>query len=157
MPTIVIGRGEDGRLDGITEPARKAYAKWKKIIKEIGVGESISFSYRVARSGPFHRRHFAMLNVVFENQEQFADEEMFRKWVEVGAGYCDLLPGPGGKMVAVPKSIKYEALDQTEFEEIHAKVFAFLRSQRACQFLWPDVGWQFSSDSVDRWLEDFYQ
>jgi hypothetical protein len=97
----------------------------------------------------------AMLGAIFDNQEQFANTEDLRKWIEVGAGHCQLVPGPDGKPVALPKSIAYDSLDDTEFYEHHVKVLAFLRSKRATRFLWPAVGDDAAAAAVDSILQDF--
>lgn len=106
MPTVTLFLDDNGKLNGISERDRKAYAKFLQRAKNLG-NESISFSWSEPRSGPYHRRFFAIINTLFEGQEQFDDPDMFRKWLEVGAGYCSFVPGPTGKMCAIPKSISY--------------------------------------------------
>ena len=155
MPTIEITRLATGKIGGVTEKDQKAYAKFHKRFEELGPHESLVFSWKEPRSGPFHRRHFAMLNALFNAQEQFLDESQFRKWMEVGAGYADILPGPKGKPVAVPRSIAYDKLDQAEFEPIHNAVFAFARTRYATQFLWMHLTSQQQADMVEAILGDF--
>ena len=157
MPTVTLTIDERGKPAGLTERDAKAYGKFVKRLREMGRAESITFSWREPRSGPFHRRHFAIINALFEAQEQFTDADHFRKWVEVGAGYCDLLPGPKGKAVAVPKSIAYERLDQAEFEHLHDAVMAFLRSKHATRFLWPHLSDEQGGEMVDAILREFEQ
>lgn len=139
MPTVTLHRGQDGKLAGHTDKDARAYAKFRKRIETLGPRETLSLKWTEPRSGAFHGRHFAMLDVVYQAQEQFADPDQFRKWAEVGAGHCDFVPGPNGRMVALPRSINFETLDQAEFEPIHEAVFTFLRSEHACRFLWPHL------------------
>lgn len=154
MPTIEI-TAENGKIVGVDDKAQKAYAKFRARLESLHNGESLIFSWKEPRSGPFHRRHFAMLGAVYNAQEQFTDETQFRKWMEVGAGYADMLPGPKGKPVAVPRSIAYEKLDQVEFEPIHQAVFAFARSLYATRFLWPQLSDAQQAEMIAAILAEF--
>lgn len=155
MPTVTITKGNDGKAAGLTAKDDAAFSKFRLRMQNLTPQESITFTWREPRSGPFHRRHFAMINALFESQEQFDDGDHFRKWLEVGAGYCDLYPGPRGKPVAVPKSIAYEKLDQAEFEPIHKAVFDFVRSEHARRFLWGHLEDEQSYAMVDAVLREF--
>lgn len=155
MPSIHVTKDNEGRICGVSEKDNKAYGKFIRRLQELTNQTSMKLTWSEPRSGPFHRRHFAMLNVVFENQEAFDDEDHMRKWLEVGAGYADLVPGPDGKPVAMPKSISYDSLDQAEFEPIHKAVFAFLRTEYACGYLWPGVSYDVAYGTVDAMLREF--
>lgn len=66
-------------------------------------------------------------------------QNQFRFWVEVGAGHCEFVPGPSGRMVAIAKSIAWHRLDEAEFEIHHRKVIDFIRSDHFQRFLWPHL------------------
>ncbi len=136
MPTVTITRNEYGKLDGFDEADKRGYARLKKVLAALMPNTTLVLKFWVPRSPKFHRYHFAILGALFKAQEQFADEDVMRKWAEIGAGYCQLVPGPKGKMCAMPLSISYEKLDDVEFQEHHAKVKQFLRSVHATRFLW---------------------
>ena len=136
VPTIILHMNENRQLAGITARDQRAYEKFKQKIKELGDG-SMTFSYRLPRSGPFHRRFFAIVNSLFEAQDAFKDIDMFRKWLEVSAGYAKFVPMQSGEICAIPDSISYDRLDQSEFQEISEKIFDFIRSEHARRFLWP--------------------
>ena len=154
MPTITLHADKNGKLAGISERDGKIFAAFLHRIKNLG-HNSITFSWKEPRSGPFHRRHFAMINSLFEGQEQFEDQDMFRKWLEVGAGYAEFCPGPTGKMCAIPKSIAYDKLDQQEFQEVHEKTFQFARSRHALGFLWPHLSELEAENMVSALLGEF--
>lgn len=146
MPTVSLTRDDaTGHLVGVTPKDNRAYGKFLERYRSLTSKGSITFSWKEPRSGAYHRRHFAILARLFDAQEQFEDEDVFRKWLEVGAGYAVFAPGTDGQMVAIPKSISYESLDQAEFEPIHEAVMAFARSAYARSYLWPHL-----SDS-DSW------
>lgn len=136
---VVLHLDPRGKLAGIDEKNERAYSRFRTRIEKLRPGETLSFEFRIPRSPRFHRLHFAMLHAIFECQEVYDDPEHMRKWLEVGAGHCDILPGPNGTPVAIPRSIAYEALDDTEFHGVHESIKAFLRSPRAYRYLWPHL------------------
>lgn len=155
MSEVLIYKDETGKLAGFGEKGARQYARFLKAVRELEIGEMLSFNYRVPRSMKFHRLHFAMLKELFDAQEQFNDAEQFRKWTEVGAGHCDFVPGPKGRMVALPKSISYESLDDEEFASVHENTKAFLRTVHARQFLWPHMEPDQSAEMVQTLVEQF--
>lgn len=154
MPTVTLISTPDGKLAGLTAKDDSAYQRFIARIRALG-GSCITFSWKEPRSGRYHRRHFAMLAALFEAQEQFADADQFRKWLEVGAGFCDFVPGPKGRMVALPKSISYDRLDQVEFEEVHGAVMSFIYSEHCRRFLWPHLSDGESWDMIESALGEF--
>ena len=155
MPDVLLTKDERGQLAGYGDKGARAYRKFRDAIHDLEIGAFIKFSYRVPRSPKFHRLHFAMLKTFFDNQEQFSDDYQFRKWTEVGAGHCDFVPGPTGRMVAMPRSIAYEALDDEEFHDVHMGVRNFLRSEHARRFLWPMASNSETWNTVDLLLMEF--
>lgn len=154
MPTVTLTR-EDGKLAGATDKDKRAYAKWHDRIKTMGPRDSLVFSWKEPRSGPHHRLFFSKVSALLDIQEQFDDPDTLRRWLTVGAGYCDLVPGPNGKAVALPQSIAYEKLDEVEFRELHRKIDDFLRSPHATFFLWPHLTPAQQSEMVDVFLRGF--
>lgn len=156
MPTITLTKDVDGRLCGVTEADNRAYQRFVVRCVDMTSDDCIKFSWVEPRSGPYHRRHFAMLHALFQAQEQYDNPEHFRKIGEVGAGYADMLPiGPEGTMVAVPRSISYEKLDQIEFEPIHKAVFDWYMSEMGLKVMWPHLSWQQAYDLAGSVLREF--
>ncbi len=127
------------------------------MLESLVPGECVRLAFWIPRSPQFHRRHFALLGAVFEQQEQFADREQFRMWVQVGAGHCDFVPGPKGRMVALPKSIAWHKLEDTEFAAHHAAVVEFLRSAHCIGFLWPQLNQAERQQTIEAVLMEFEQ
>ena len=154
MPAIELTKDIEGRLVGVTEKDQRAYVRFLDRCIALTKEESIKFEWKEPRSGKYHRRHFAMLNALFEQQETFTDDEVFRKWGEMEAGYFDTLPGREGPQ-KIPKSIAYDKLDQLDFEPLHKAVFSFYRSEYALMVMWPQLSWQKAMDKIDSVLLEF--
>lgn len=155
MAEVVVVRGNDGKLAGLGEKGERAWAKFSAAVKKMEIGETLKFSWWAPRSPGFHARHFVILAAVFDAQDQFLDAEKFRMWAQVGAGFCDILPGPKGRAVAIPQSIAWDKLDDVEFAEHHAAVIAFLRSAHATRFLWPAMTDLQGDDMMETLLREF--
>ena len=139
MSNIVVCMGNDGKLQGFGEKGARAWARFMRMLTGLRPGDTVEFSWHEPRSPGFHKRFFAKLNGLFEMQEQFEDVDRLRAWITVGAGECDFVPGPTGRMVALPKSIAWHKLDETDFRELARKVDDFLWSPHAQAFLWPHL------------------
>jgi hypothetical protein len=136
MAKIRITRNREGKIEGASEADRKAYVKFRARVMALEAGEILSIEAKAPRNPELHGWHFIILDAVFEAQEQFEDERVFRKWVEVGAGHCDFVPGPKGRMVALPRSIGWDEMEDLDFQEHHEKAVNFLRSPDCTRFLW---------------------
>lgn len=156
MPEIVIVRQEDmqvteadkdatrrvifSTVDGLGEINRKRWRRFWSTLMRMEPGEMATIRTHKARSGPFHRRHMAMEQAVFEAQERFTDfERGFRDWLKVGAGHCTWFPGPRGAVFPVPKSISYAEMEEGEMRDFHESAVAFLRTEHAGKTLWPHL------------------
>lgn len=157
MSKVILHINECGKLAGLDERNERAYARFRNKIGKLRPGQTLSFEFRIPRSERFHRLHFVMLTAFFKCQEVFTDSERMRKWLEVGAGHCDFVPGPDGELVALPRSIAYEALDDAEFHEVHESVKAFLRTPHAYRYLWPHLDDERGEEMVESILCEFEQ
>lgn len=157
MAEIVLTKADDGKLHGMTEADERRWAKFRTTVVGMQVGDTLRASFKLPRSPKFHRRHFAILAALFRCQEQFIDADKFREWVQIGAGFCDVYPGPKGKPMAVSKSIAWEALDDADFAEHHQAVIEFVRSAYFTRFLWPALSDIEGDTFVNAVLQEFEQ
>ena len=152
MSELVIFKGADGKLDGWGEKGRRAWAKWRKIVGELEVGETLQFTYKLPRSPRHHRFFFARLAELFAMQERFDSEERFLDWLKVGSGHADLMPGRDGVPCAVPRSISWASLEEQGFIEFTRAMNDFLWTPYAQEFLWPHLTPERRHDMVDAWF-----
>jgi len=88
---------------------------------KVPIGADIKCEYVKTRNLKNHKRYFAFIKILFDSQEKFKDENVFRKYLEVRAGYG--IPAVIGdvKMI-MPDSIAYDRLDETEFKQVFSRV-----------------------------------
>lgn len=137
MSKVILRIDERGKLAGLDDKNERAYARFRNKVSALQPGDTIAFEFALPRSGRMHRFHFALLGAFFEAQAVFDDPDEMRLWIEVGAGFCTFMPGPDGQLVAVPKSIAWHRLEESDFREHHLKVIQFLRSPLCYRQLWP--------------------
>lgn len=155
MSSVVLVKGDDGKLQGHGDKGQRAYGKFRRRVEAMQPGDTLHFDWREPRSLPHHRLFFAKLNALLDMQEQFDTEDKLRAWLTVGAGYADFVPGPNGRMVALPQSIAFDKLDEADFADLHAKVDAFLWTDHARRFLWGHMTDEESYRMVQTLVEGF--
>ncbi len=155
MTELVITKGQDGKLEGLGEKGRRAYSKFRDMVDGLAVGETVWFAFRLPRSPQHHRYFFKKITGLFERQELFQDFDRFMDWLKVGAGFCELLPGPGNQLVAIPKSLAWEKLEEQDFTEFHRALTDFLWTEQPQAALWPQLTAEQRYVMVDRWHRDF--
>lgn len=99
-----------------------AYNSDYETAKKISLNEPIEFEFTKKRNVKFHRKFFALLNLVFENQEQYNNIEHLRKDLIISAGYYDLRYNIDGVEIREPKSISFAKMDELEFSEVYNRV-----------------------------------
>ena len=155
MTTMVIIKDETGKLNGLGKRDQKAYARFRKLIQKLESGEIFTLNFWFPRNRKLHGLYFVMLTQVLNAQEQFDDVDKLRCWLTVGAGDCEFYPGPNGRIVAIPKSINFQSMDDEEFGDHLKRVKEFLRSDRAQLFLWPHLKPMQASEIVEGLLQGF--
>ena len=92
----------------------------------MGASEII-FDYSKKRSAGNHRRFFAFINKTFDIQDHYENVDIWRKILEMKAGFFDLVITEKGKPLYLPKSISWDKVDEVEFKDLFNKVVnAFL-------------------------------
>jgi hypothetical protein len=127
-----------GHLSGATEKDTKAWYRFCRELNESGSGEYFSLKLERQRQGWFHRKHMGLISTVFKSQERIKDFEQFRLWLKVGSGFVDWMAGPTGGVFPVPKSIAFDKCSEEEMRDFHDNVTAFLRTEHAAKYLFPD-------------------
>ena len=126
-------------IRGLDEVNDKRWRRlWSRIIKG-EVGEVFHLENIVDRSGPYHRRHMAMEQALFDRQDQWATLTSLRDWLKVGAAWGEFTLNARGVMKFVPRSTAYDKCSDDEMREVHAAMLAFLRTPGSQRRLWPHL------------------
>ena len=155
MSKVVITKDGAGKLRGFDEASERAYAKWRRMVAELPVGQTLSFSWRMPRSPEHHGLFFHKLRSLLGRTEAFDSLDHLRYWLVMGAGYCDFVPGLDGQPNAIPRSIDFETLDEAEFCELHQAVQRFLWTAHAQRTLWPALDAEQQYRCMESFVEEF--
>lgn len=88
-------------------------------------GRHVMATVKQPRNLVFHRKYFALLGTARSMIDAEYTEEQFRALCTVGAGHCDFVEGDKG-LVAIPRSISFASMDQTEFERLYSDTLTFI-------------------------------
>jgi hypothetical protein len=70
------------------------------------------------------------LNIGFENQDTFQSFDIYREYVLIAIGFCEIFILPNGIPNYKAKSISYEKLpDNNEFEVVYNDTFTFIANK----------------------------
>lgn len=142
-------------VDGLGEQHQRRWRGLWNRMWNLEPGEAMDISTNQERLGWYHRKHMAMEQTVFRNQERFEVFRPFRDWLKTGAGFVDWYPGPKGGVIPVVKSISYASLEQAEMEAFHADAVQFLRTEHAQKILWPHLSPMAAAEMMETILADF--
>jgi len=99
-----------------------AYNSDYELAKKVPLNEPIVFEWSKPRNLRFHKKFFALLNMVYENQEQYNNIEHLRKDLTISAGYYDLRFNIEGVEIQEAKSISFAKMDDLEFSEFYNRI-----------------------------------
>jgi hypothetical protein len=112
MSTPLFFKKDWSRLVPADDAASAALAKIKH-------GDEVQVEIKRPRNIRHHRKFFALMQLVYQNQEHYDSIDHLIAALKTAVGHCDLVPGKGGVMIALPKSIAFAKMDQTAFDEFY--------------------------------------
>lgn len=143
-----------GTIDGLGDQGKRQWRRFFSGLLRLQPGELITIRTNKPRSSPFHRRHMAIEQQLFDAQERFEHFDQFRNWLKVGAGFVDWCAGPKGGVIPIPKSIAFDKLEDDEMRQVHEDMVAFLRGPHAPKYLWPALKDR-AGDAMEAVLAEF--
>lgn len=90
----------------------------ERFLSRIKNGALVEIEIRQPRSLGLHRKLFALMNVVYENQEECKSLDELVDACKLGIGHCSLVETNQGVM-KVPKSLSFEAMDNAAFADLY--------------------------------------
>ena len=101
---------------------KTAYESDHEQAKKIKIGEPYEYEYKKTRNILFHRKFFALIKLVYDNQEQYQNIEDLREDLTVEAGFYRITYNLHGEEIKKAKSINFSSMDDTEFSELYSAV-----------------------------------
>ena len=116
------------KADGSFLPA---YDEDHETLKKIKMGEAIEVSWTKLRSVKNNGRFHAMLNCTIQNMpesipDRFSNKEYLRGELLIQTGYCEWRTSLGGNPYPIPKSMRFDSMDEVEFDVLYSLVSAFI-------------------------------
>ena len=89
------------------------------------VGQELMASFKRPRNLAFLRKYMALLGEALPMADTEYNPEQFRAICTVGAGWCTYVERKG-KLIAIPKSMSFANMDDTEFERLYQATITFI-------------------------------
>lgn len=91
----------------------------EETIERMKQGEVVAATIRRTRNPGHHRKFFALLQAVYENQTRYPTLEGLLDAIKIGTGHYRVTEALNGDFVYQPLSISYGKMDQTAFEQFY--------------------------------------
>lgn len=90
-------------------------------LQSIKDGEILTASLRRARNPRHHAKLFALLNVIFPQQDRFTTLTELLNAIKMATGYFEHGKTIDGIPYCIPKSIAFASMCQTDFEQFYER------------------------------------
>lgn len=90
--------------------------------KKIKIGELYMYEFKKPRNIQFHRKFFALINLVFQNQDLYTNMDHLRNDLTIRSGHYDTHFDMDGIEVFSAKSISFASMDDHEFQDFYNSV-----------------------------------
>lgn len=77
---------------------------------------------RKARNVQHFRKFYALMTLVFQNQERYTSLDELVDVVKIYVGWCDIMETASGEKVYRPRSLSFSRMDQIEFDGFYGRV-----------------------------------
>lgn len=98
---------------------RPADEKAAELLRGMPMGEVVRVKITRPRNVAHHRKFFALLNLVYQNQERYESLEHLLVALKISVGHFETVVMPSGQIIYTPKSIAFHNMDQGQFEQFY--------------------------------------
>ena len=99
-----------------------AYDSDYEKMKRIKAGDLLECEIRKPRNYGFHKKFFALVQMIFQNQEHYNNIDDLREDLTIAAGYYVKRENLKGEPIKKAQSISFAKMDQDEFNEYYSRV-----------------------------------
>jgi len=97
-----------------------------ELLSKLEVGQSYLAEIKKPRNILFHRKFFALLNLLFDNQDVHDDIDELRSDLLINIGCYKEKPNLDGEVIKTPLSISFSKMDEVEFSKMYEKSKTFI-------------------------------
>ena len=91
-----------------------------ELARKIKIGDVYRFQYSKPRNYEFHKKFFALMDLVFQNQDNYTDRNELREDLIIEAGFWfEKTNYITGEVTRKAKSINFASMDENEFSELY--------------------------------------
>ena len=119
------------------------------VIRKFDLGEVVSIDVKRPRNVAFHRKFFALLHVVFENQEAYKSIDDLLEIAKLRTGHCHTVATKYGE-VKITDSISFAKMDESAFGDFYDRACKWV-----CDEVIPGLDRQGLDDEVRAQLQGF--
>lgn len=99
---------------------KPAYDSDLEKLKKIKPGKPVKCKITQPRNIKFHRKFFALINLVYQNQEHYINVDHLRHDLIIASGYYTKRITMYGEEVTEAKSISFAKMSELEFSELYS-------------------------------------
>ena len=107
------------QLNGTLIPAHDSD---KELMSNIKAGEIYKYNFSKPRNVKFHRKFFALINLVYQNQDHYSFEDLREKLIKASGHYRIVIDIETGEEERKAKSIAFANMDEVEFSKLYNDV-----------------------------------
>lgn len=130
------------QLNGSLKPI---YESDIELLKKIKLDTDVEIEIKRPRNLAFLKKFFALINLVFSNQEIYSNPEHLRHDLTVESGFYDVVYDFNGTETKRAKSISFSKMEEHEFAELYDR---FLDAIVRC--------FKFDKEGIEENINDFY-
>lgn len=105
-------------IDGLRPVDDKA----REDLSKVKLGKSVLCEVKQARNPAQHRLYWGLIGLLHPNQSRYATQEQLSNAMKCAVGWCDEIELKDGRIMAIPKSISFANMPQSEFAEFFDKI-----------------------------------
>ncbi|MDE2232546.1 MAG: DUF1367 family protein [Patescibacteria group bacterium] len=114
MSAVLLAKTLSGKLEPCDDNGRDRLAK-------IGAGDIVLCEIKRGRNIKFHRKLFAMLNIIFKNQEHYKSIDDLLAVAKLSTGHVHTIETRHG-IVRLPASISFSSMSEDDFSDFYDRV-----------------------------------
>lgn len=94
----------------------------EETMQKLKTGQEYMVEVKQPRNLKHHKKFFALINLVFQNQERYSSEDELLDMIKIAAGHVNVRVSPSGQEYKVPMSINFASMGQDAFDKFYQSV-----------------------------------